>query len=134
MMNVPFSSTVVVEVQFEILVRKKIAGVGRNASERHDWRPLPKSEQSLLSVESLNYAPQTQISCAGLNMCLQDVSRWLNLLLLYLGETFHSVQQFQRKSLKLTTISNGLPATTCFQNGIVSSLVSQSRKSSFKYF
>ena len=66
---------VIVEVQFEILVSKKIAGVGRNASERHDWRPLPKSEQSFLSVESLNYAPQTQISCAGLDMCLQDVSR-----------------------------------------------------------
>ena len=66
---------VVVEVQFEVLVREKIAGVGRNASERHDLRPLPKSEQSLLSVESLNYAPQTQISCAGLDMCLQDVSR-----------------------------------------------------------
>ena len=65
---------VVVEVQFEVFVGEKVAGMGRDDTQRHHLGPLPKPEQTLFSVESLNYASQTQVSSTSLNVSLQEVS------------------------------------------------------------
>jgi hypothetical protein len=61
---------VIVEEQFKVLVREKVACVWWDAAECHNMGAFPKPKESFLCVEYLNYTLDALMSAAGLNMRL----------------------------------------------------------------
>ena len=122
------------EEYLELFIREKVASVGWNAAEGHDVRPFPKPQKTLILVENLRNTLEGQFPAAHLNVGLAKIKLVLHHLpLLCPSGTYYNVLLCRRSILKIWH-GLDLPAITCFQKGIASSLVSQSRNSSDMYF